>query len=111
MQWFLKELRKLLNKLMVFFNDQVDDQLAFETSQSFEGGMVSNARANTLQANQSALIQNYDLTKFGELTARRGTARVGGTTVSGSNAVLRMTRFSTAAGIEQLVASVYDASF
>lgn len=111
MQWFLKKLRRLLSRLMNFFNDAVDDELAFETSQSFEGGMVSNQRTNTLQANQAALVQNFDLTKFGELTTRRGTARVGGGTVSGSNAILRMTRFSTAAGIEQLIASVYDASF
>jgi hypothetical protein len=95
----------------LLFNDALDDPIQFDVSQSFEGGMVSNQRATDLAANQAALIVNCDVTRIGELTTRRGTARVGGTTVSGSNPILRMTRFSTASGTEQLVASVYDASF
>lgn len=88
------------------FQDQLDDPIQFEMSASFEGGVVSNAKASSLQPNQVALAHNYDLTKFGELTTRRGTARVGSGSINGTNSILRMARFSTAAGIEQLVASV-----
>jgi hypothetical protein len=90
----------------VLFNDAVDDQLIFDISQSFDGGMVSNHDASELAANQASLIQNFDYTKFGELTTRRGTARVGATSVNGSAKIIRMARFSTSGGIEQLVASV-----
>ena len=91
----------------MFFNDSLDDELRFDTCNSFEGGMVSNQRASTLAENQAALIQNYDLNRFGEITTRRGTARVGSATVKGdASPVIRMVRFSTAGGIERLVASV-----
>jgi hypothetical protein len=89
-----------------YFLDAIDDELVFEASQSFDGGMVSNAQANALQPNQATLIQNYDLTKIGELTTRRGTALVGGGSVHSGNPVVRLARFSTAAGTEQLYANI-----
>lgn len=107
MKWFLRSLRKLLSKLMpAFFQDQLDDPIQFEMSSSFEGGMVSNAKANSLQANQAALLVNCDINRVGEITTRRGTARVGGGSVNSGNPIIRMVRFSTTAGTEQLIASV-----
>lgn len=105
-RWFLRNLKNLALKLWhMLFNDGLDDELLFEMSASFEGGMVSNSKANSLQPNQYSLGQNLDLTKFGELTTRRGTARVGSGAVNGTNSVVRMVRFSTGS-IEQLVASI-----
>lgn len=107
MKWYRKSLKKLLSKIVpALFQDQLDDPMQFEMSASFEGGMYSNQRPSNLEANQAALIANFDLTKFGELTTRRGTARVGSGTVNAGNPIIRMTRFSTAAGTEQLIASV-----
>src|SRR5687768_14026920 len=108
MLWFLRNaLRKLRSKVGLFFSETLDDTIVPDECPSFEGGMVSNQAASTLAANQAALIQNYDITKANELTTRRGTAQVGSTTVKGdASPVIRLVRFSTVAGIEQLVASV-----
>jgi hypothetical protein len=90
----------------VLYNDALDDTMQFDICQSFEGGMVSNVKARDLVANQASLLQNYDFTKLGELTTRRGTALVGGGSVNAGNPIIRMTRFSTTGGTEQLMASV-----
>jgi hypothetical protein len=111
MKWFLRKAKSLAFKLFMYFNDALDDPMQFEMSSSFEGGMVSNQRANSIGPNQATLIQNLDLTRIGELTTRRGTARVGGGTVNGSAPIIRMARFSTTAGVEQLVASVNNGGF
>lgn len=94
----------------VLFNDAVDDPIQFDICQSFDGGMVSNQKARDLAANQATLIQNYDFTKLGELTTRRGTALVGGGSVNSGAPIVRMARFSTGA-TEQIVANVNNGGF
>jgi hypothetical protein len=59
--------------------EQLDDQLLFDGMPSFKGGMVSNERANLLAQDESALLVNCDINRFGKVTTRRGTAALGGT--------------------------------
>ncbi len=63
----------------VFYNDGLDDQLAYDLTGTFIGGQVSNVRANLLKDSQFALGQNMDINRFGALTTRRGTSLVGST--------------------------------
>ncbi len=58
--------------------EQLDESPAWDVSPAFGGGMVSNSRANLLQANQCSYIQNMDLNVSGELITRRGTKALGG---------------------------------
>lgn len=95
----------------MFFSDAIDDEIQFDGVQSFEGGMISNQKANSLAPNQSSLMVNLDVTRFGELTTRRGTALVGGGSVNSGAPIVRMARFSKASGTEQIVANVNNGAF
>lgn len=66
------------------FIDSLDDEPLMDGNASFSGGMVSNAPAARLNENQAALIQNFDINSLGELTTRRGTKRLGSSTVGAS---------------------------
>lgn len=59
------------------FNDAIDDPPVFDVQDSFAGGMVSDTRANRLDANQGALLVNCDIGRDGLLLTRRGTSLLG----------------------------------
>ena len=61
----------------VYYNDGVDDPLAFDLTGSFIGGQVSNVRSNLLKGEQFAEAKNMDIDKFGSIITRRGTSRIG----------------------------------
>ena len=61
----------------VYYNDGVDDPLAFDLTGSFLGGQVSNVRSNLLKGEQFAEAKNMDIDKFGSIITRRGTSRIG----------------------------------
>jgi hypothetical protein len=60
-----------------WFIDATDDPLLPDGVPSFDGGQFSNLRANLLQPNQSALLNNTDIDKLGKIRTRRGTVVVG----------------------------------
>jgi hypothetical protein len=74
--------------------ESLDDPLVFDGAPSFRGGTVSNERANLLQLDQSALMVNCDINRFGKLTTRRGTAALGGT-VSTATTIQGLINFQT----------------
>jgi hypothetical protein len=62
----------------VNFNiDAMDDPIVGDGTLSFEGGMVSNQRANLLKENQSSSLINCDIDKFGWIRTRRGVSNMG----------------------------------
>jgi len=80
----------------VFHNDGLDDPLAFERLPSFSGGQVSFERANVLQPNQAALLENVTILINGELRKRRGTRPLGsGVVVEGQNAIQGIIQYDT----------------
>jgi hypothetical protein len=87
------------------FFDQLDDEVQFEVSNNFSGGVVSNARAALLQTNQLSSATNIDLNLAGEAVTRRGSAALGGIVggVSNTGGVQGMFWYSTSAN-EYLVA-------
>ncbi len=64
--------------------EQLDDPLLFDTCSSFAGGQVSNVRANLLQPNQAALLVNCEISRTGEISTRRGSAKLGAGVAGGS---------------------------
>jgi hypothetical protein len=68
----------------VFYNDGQDDAVEFDGQPSFSGGMVSQARPNLLDEQQSSDMENMDIHRFGLLTTRRGIAQVGDLALSSS---------------------------
>lgn len=62
----------------LFFNDAVDDPLAFDACPSFSGGQVSFQRANIIAQNQAQLIENFIISINGEIEKRRGSSTIGG---------------------------------
>lgn len=78
-----------------FFNDSIDDTPVFDVCSSFDGGQVSNVRANLLKENEAALMQNFDITREGEAITRRGSTRLGGTVDPTFGTVKGLTYFET----------------
>lgn len=78
-----------------FFSDVLDDTPVFDASSSFEGGQRSNVRANLLNTNEVALLQNFDITRTGELITRRGSTRLGGTVDTSFGIVKGLTFYDT----------------
>jgi hypothetical protein len=74
--------------------ESLDDELLFDGVPSFSGGVVSNERANQIEQNQSALMVNCDISRFGKLTTRRGTAALGGV-VSAATTIQGLINFQT----------------
>jgi hypothetical protein len=60
----------------VFANNATDNEFLWDGMASFEGGMVSNAKASGLQPNQSALIYNAYIHITGQLRKRRGISEI-----------------------------------
>ena len=58
----------------ILYNDNLDDQLAYDACQSFVGGQVSNVRSNLLSPVQYSEGINVDIDRFGSVVTRRGTA-------------------------------------
>ena len=58
----------------ILYNDNLDDQLAYDACQSFVGGQVSNVRSNLLSPVQYSEGINVDIDRFGSIVTRRGTA-------------------------------------
>lgn len=61
----------------MFINSGLNEEETWDQCASFEGGQFSNARANILQPNQCALLQNMDFTRAGQLVTRRGIKQLG----------------------------------
>jgi len=61
----------------IFFDNEIDSTLHYDGSNSFVGGQVSNTRANLLKDDQSAQLTNCDISRTGEISTRRGSARLG----------------------------------
>ena len=64
----------------------LDDAPAWDVVPDFSGGQFSNARANLIQPNQCALMENFDISITGQLMTRRGTLQLGdnfGETIQG----------------------------
>lgn len=79
----------------VWFSDSLDDAPIFDVCTGFEGGQVSNVRPSLLQPNQSALMQNFDITREGDAITRRGSTRLGGTVDPTFGNVKGLTYFDT----------------
>lgn len=62
----------------MFSSTLLDDPLLFDACPSFDGGVVSNRRADLLARNQLASLINGDITRTGQIVTRRGTRCVGG---------------------------------
>src|SRR5437868_2851539 len=60
------------------FIEPLDDEVQFEVSNDFSGGMLSNARPILLQPNQCVNLTNIDISLAGECTTRRGSVALGG---------------------------------
>ena len=65
----------------------LDDPLVFDSCPSFDGGVVSNRRANLLAVNQLASLINGDITRTGQIITRRGTRRLGSGAVANGSAL------------------------
>lgn len=61
----------------MFNSTALDDPLLFDACAAFDGGVVSNRRANLLAANQLAGLINGDITRTGQIVTRRGTRLLG----------------------------------
>jgi hypothetical protein len=68
------------------FFDSLDDEVQFQVSNNFQGGVVSNARAALLKDNQLSAATNVDLNLAGEVVTRRGSIALGGIVGGSSNA-------------------------
>jgi len=79
----------------IYNNEGLDDQPVFDACPSFEGGMVSALRSNLLALNQTANLQNMDISKFGTLTTRRGTNKLGAGSIVTSQRLQALTWFNT----------------
>ena len=71
---------------MIFANEALDDPIVDDGCVSFAGGMVSNMSARMLKDDQVALLQNFDLTRIGQVQIRRGSSRLGTDIVSDGTA-------------------------
>lgn len=69
---------------MIFFQSQLDDVPIPDGMPSFDGGQVSNMRANLLAENQASELINYDISSTGEAILRRGTVQLGGVISAGT---------------------------
>jgi hypothetical protein len=58
-------------------NDLPDDPLAFDGTQSFEGGSVLLMKPNLLATNQCVELENMDIDRSGRLLSRKGTVALG----------------------------------
>src|SRR6266487_1248610 len=81
---------------VAFELDQMDDPVLADGMPSFNGGQVSNERANLLQPNESALLVNCDINKFGKIRTRRGTTQLGAGTMGTGTIVQGLSNFFTA---------------
>jgi hypothetical protein len=81
----------------IFHNDSLDDPLIFDRLPSFSGGQVSFERANVLQPNQAALLQNVTILINGELRKRRGTRPLGSGFVAEERLVQGLIHYDTSA--------------
>lgn len=94
----------------VFNNDLQDDPLAFDSCPSFSGGQVSFQRANILQPNQAAVIEDFNIAINGELEKRKGSATLGPGCISGTvNRIQSMLYFDTANDAKLVAFSSGDA--
>src|SRR6266487_1102021 len=80
---------------VAFELDQMDDPVLADGMPSFNGGQVSNERANLLQPNESALLVNCDINKFGKIRTRRGTTQLGAGTMGTGTLVQGLANFFT----------------
>lgn len=83
-----------------FFNDGLDDTLAYDYVGNFAGGQASSVRANLLQDGQYSESRNMDIDKFGAIITRRGTEIIGSTLTNPIQGLVYMDTPS----IEQLLA-------
>ena len=60
----------------VFANTGTDDQFVWDRCASFEGGMVSFAKAGGLPQNQSALLYDAEIHITGQVRKRRGVSDI-----------------------------------
>ena len=81
---------------VLFELDQMDDPVFPDGMPSFNGGQVSNERANLLQPNESALLVNCDINKFGKIRTRRGTTQLGSGAMGAGTIVQGLANFYTA---------------
>jgi hypothetical protein len=79
----------------IFNNNSLDDTPVFDACPSFEGGMVSSLRSNLLQPNQVAECKNMDISKFGTLTTRRGTVKIGSGAIGGGQRIQGLCWFNS----------------
>lgn len=85
-------------------NDGLDDPLLFERCPSFSGGQVSFERANILQPNQAALLENVTILINGELRKRRGTRPLGSSRITATAARIQAVLNYETAAINRIVA-------
>src|SRR5205823_15026132 len=81
---------------IAFELDQMNDPVFPDGMPSFNGGQVSNERANLLEPNESALLINCDIIKFGKIRTRRGTSQLGSGAMGGGTIVQGLANFYTA---------------
>src|SRR6266446_8952826 len=88
------------------FIQGLDDEVQFEVSNDFSGGMLSNARPILLKPNQCVNLTNIDISLAGECTTRRGSIGLAGIVGGTPNAagIQGMFWYSTSAD-EYLVAA------
>src|SRR5947199_8402538 len=82
---------------VLFELDQMDDPVFPDGMPSFNGGQVSNERANLLQPNESSLLVNCDINKFGKIRTRRGTSQLGSGAMGAGTIVQGLANFYTTA--------------
>lgn len=80
----------------VWNNDALDDPLAIDACPSFSGGQVSFQRANLLQPNQAAALENVTILVNGELKKRRGLRALGAGSTGLAQPVRALLYFDTA---------------
>lgn len=91
-------------------NEVLDDPLAIDACPSFSGGQVSFQRANLLQANQAARLDNVSILINGELKKRRGLRMLGSGSTGAGGAVRALFWFDTAL-FDRLVAFVGNSAY
>lgn len=91
-------------------NEVLDDPLALDACPSFSGGQVSFQRANLLQANQAAGLDNVTILINGELKKRRG-IRMLGTGSTGVAEPIRALFWFDSSLLDRLVAFVGDSAY
>src|SRR5205823_14001646 len=81
---------------VAFELDQMDDPVIPDGMPSFNGGQVSNERANLLQPNESEKLVNCDINKFGKIRTRRGTSQLGSGAMGSGTIIQGLANFYTA---------------